>query len=699
MAKKGKSAALQKAGIAKSPPLPQGFDKWRKYVPAILIFAVSICYWTPLTSPNASIHWDAADEFQPGQQYLSYELHAGHLPFWTPYLWAGFPFLADPQLGAWYPLNWPFLLIGPSAHVFEAENLLHALVACFGAYLLAKKLFGNTAAALFAGLSYGLSGFFAGHSSHTPMFQAAAWLPWLLLLYARALESRAWRNGALASLAAGTIVLAGHFQTALYCFAALALFALAQRWSGRFRLPTSQWRRCLALVVPISLAGACLSAVATLPGLELAFHSTRTTVSALSHGEGFLTAGSLATLLYPNYYGAISGHYNGPADITQYYFYAGVLLLPLAALGLRNRAARWAGACLIVPCIWYGAGSSLGLYYLVARLPGFRSVRAPVHIWFVASLGLSLLAAAGFTWVTARWRHWWLPVVLLGITCVDLWYWNSDRNPLAYARTSYEETYGAGEQLFERAVAGSMPPLSRFDAPERIATFGPLNHPLLARVETTYGYNPLMLSRYAAYSAAMRANPKLRNGLNVLRMVDVARAALVPNPDGLARVTIPPQLVAVSSDAESLKQLSTLDPARQALVPATLAALQQDQQATARVVDFSESGYRIHYRSSTETLLRISAAFFPGWTARVEGQAREVYPIDHALMGVVVPPGEKELILEYRSNYFAAGAILSAITLLACVAVVVKQSRVRGSADAAATNARATSGGTLDVRP
>jgi hypothetical protein len=675
MSKKHKSAALRKAGAVKSSPAPsaQGFDKWRKYLPAILIFTVSICYWTPLTSPNASIQWDAADEFQPGQQYLSDELYAGHLPFWTPYIWAGFPFLADPQLGAWYPLNWPFLLIGPTVHVFEAENLLHAFLACFGAYLLAKKLFGNTAAALFAGLSYGLSGFFAAHSSHTPMFQAAAWLPWLLLLFARALEGRAWRNGALAALVAGMIVLAGHFQTALYCFAALALFALAQLLTQPLK-----WRRALPLAVLVPLSGACLSAVAVLPGLELASHSIRAAVSAVGHREGFLTAGSLATLFYPNFYGVISGNYSGPVDITQYYFYSGILLLPLAALGLRDRVARWAGTCLIVPCLWYGAGYALGLYYLVARLPGFRSIRAPVHIFFVASLGLSLLAAAGFAWVTTRWRRQWLPLLLLGITAVDLWYWNSDRNPLAYARFRYEDTYGAGEKLFERAVAGSMAPLSRFEAPERLQAFGPLDHPLEARVETTYGYNPLMLSRYADYSQAMRVNPKLKNGLNVLRMLDMRRRAVVPNPGGLSRVTVPPKLVAVSSDAASRSQLSTLDPARQALAPASLAALHQDQQATAQVVDYSGSSYRIHYRSSTETLLRISAAFFPGWRARVDGQAREVHPIDHALMGVVVPPGERDLTLEYHSTYFAAGVVGSLLTLLACVAAIATQPRFRG---------------------
>ncbi len=667
MAKKPKSATLHKTGAVKSAPVtPSPIERWRKYLPALLILAVLICYWTPLTSADASIQWDAADEFQPGQQYLSDEVHAGHLPFWTPYIWAGFPFLADPQLGAWYPLNWPFLLIGPSPRVFQAENLLHALLACFGAYLFAKKLFDNAAAALFAGLSYGLGGFFASHSSHTPMFQAAAWPPWLLLLFARAFESAAWRNGVWAALVAGMIVLAGHFQTALYCFAALALFALAQLLAE-----PAKWRRALSLALLIPVAGACMSAIAILPGLELTAHSIRATVSALGHSEGFLTAGSLVTLVYPNYYGVISENYSGPPDITQYYFYAGILLLPLAALGLQNRLARRAGACLIVPCIWYAAGYTLGLYYLVACLPGFRSIRAPVHIWFVASLGLSLLEAAGFAWVTTRWRFQWLPVFLLGVTCLDLWYWNSERNPLAYSRTTYEETYGAGQKLFERAVASSMPPLSRFEAPEHIPTFGPLSHPLLARVETTYGYNPLMLSRYSAYSKAMRANPKLKNGLNVLRMLDVERAAVVPNPDGLPRVTVPSELVAVSSDAESGRQMSTLDPARQALVPARLAAIRQDPQATAQVVDYSESRYRIHYRTSAETLLRISAAYFPGWTARIDGQAREVHPIDHALMGVVVPPGERDLILEYRSNYFVAGAAASLLTLLACAVAFV----------------------------
>jgi hypothetical protein len=43
MSKKSKSAARQKAAsVSAATPAPGGFDKWQKYLPAILIFAVLI---------------------------------------------------------------------------------------------------------------------------------------------------------------------------------------------------------------------------------------------------------------------------------------------------------------------------------------------------------------------------------------------------------------------------------------------------------------------------------------------------------------------------------------------------------------------------------------------------------------------------------------------------------------------------------
>jgi uncharacterized membrane protein YfhO len=77
--------------------------------------------------------------------------------------------------------------------------------------------------------------------------------------------------------------------------------------------------------------------------------------------------------------------------------------------------------------------------------------------------------------------------------------------------------------------------------------------------------------------------------------------------------------------------------------------------------------------------LRVSSPWFPGWTARAGGASLEVVRVDHALMGVVVPPGEGELLVEYRSTYFGLGALISLATLaLSLIALVVAIRRREG---------------------
>jgi hypothetical protein len=624
-----------------------------------------LCYWTPITSSETSILWDAADFFQPVQNYLAQELHAGRLPFWSPYPSSGFPFLADPQVGAWYPLNWPFFLIGVSPHVLVIEHWLHALLACLGAYLLAWRLLRDRPAALLAGLCYGLSGFYVGHSSHTPMLQAAAWMPWLLLLLDLALESHAPRYTILGGLAGGALILTGYFQTALYSFLALGLFAIA-----KVVLEPRRWLKIFGIALAIPVIGTTLSAIGTMPGLELTLNSIRSNLTATNRHEGEIPFGALATLVSPDHYGVLSGAYHGPQDITQFYFYAGILLLPLAIFGLRDRRLRIAGLLLVVPTIWYAMGQSAGLYRLIALLPGFKSIRAPVNIWFVPSLGLALLAAAGFAAILKRWPLAWLAPAVLVFFCVDLFYHQSATNPLAYSRQSYDELYGSREDLFRQAVASSLPPLTRFDGAASLASFGPLAHYLDQRTEVTYSYNPLELSRYAAFVGTMRSNRQLGQDLNISRRLERRTGNIRVVDDPLGRANFPKQLIAVNSDEESRRSLMALDPAQEALVPSSVAVTAQDAKGFAEVREFTPGHYRIHYRCATPSLLRVSNAYFPGWKAQAAGQDVPVVPVDYALLGLVVPAGDRDVTLDYHSNYLLPGAAVSLVSLLACAALL-----------------------------
>jgi 4-amino-4-deoxy-L-arabinose transferase-like glycosyltransferase len=94
-------------------------------------------------------------------------------------------------------------------------------------------------------------------------------------------------------------------------------------------------------------------------------------------------------------------------------------------------------------------------------------------VWFVVALGLALLGGAGFDWANKRFPHPALAAIALAILFVDLYYWNSANNKLAYARDSYETLYGAGEQRFQQLVAATQPPLTRFHAPSGLTASAP----------------------------------------------------------------------------------------------------------------------------------------------------------------------------------------------------------------------------------
>ena len=193
-------------------------------------------------------------------------------------------------------------------------------------------------------------------------------------------------------------------------------------------------------------------------------------------------------------------------------------------------------------------------------------------------------------------------------------------------------------------------------------------------MEVTYGYGPLVLATYEDFTTAMKTNPKLRNDLNVTRFMENrgGQLKLEANPDALARVNFPRSVQRVASVDESRRSLATLDPAERAIIPAATPEFQQDAAATATVVEHSAGRYRIRYRAATDSLVRVSVSYFPGWQARVDGRKLEVLHVDHALMGVIVPAGEKELLLEYHSTYFPLGAAISLLGVAACAIVAFR---------------------------
>ncbi|MEW5987185.1 MAG: hypothetical protein AB1791_11165, partial [Chloroflexota bacterium] len=77
--------------------------------------------------------------FYPYWQAAAEALRAGRVPLWNPDLFMGAPFLANSQVGFFYPLNWPLWLLLPTPYAVSASILLHLFIAGWGTYLAGRR--------------------------------------------------------------------------------------------------------------------------------------------------------------------------------------------------------------------------------------------------------------------------------------------------------------------------------------------------------------------------------------------------------------------------------------------------------------------------------------------------------------------------------------------------------------------------------
>jgi hypothetical protein len=651
--------------------------------PLLLLLGLLVCAFYAPQLATGTVQYDGVDVHYASQRFFSDALRSGRLPFWTPYIFGGFPFLADVQVGAWYPLNWPFFLAGIGPSSISGELLLHSLIGCAGAYMLGVRLFAKPLPALATAMFYGLSGWFATHSQHVGMFQTAAWLPWLVVLLDKLGERIIAPRLALAGLLGAALALPGHFQVALYAFCG------AGAWAMLDALLLRAWRRALRRTVALAavgVGGAVLSAVMILPGLELVGLSIRSRLNARATPDlGYFQLDSLLTLVQPDHYGLLSGNYSGPGDVTQHFFYAGIVLVPLALVGAFNARALRMALLLGLPFLWYALGPAAGLFRVIARLPGFSSVELPMHGWFLPALGLALLGGAGVSTLAARLRPGWI-VVLLAAVFVDTLVFNQLLNPLAFARESFDTLYGIPLRAFAARVQAAQPPVKRLHGPP-LAAVGYRNHPLQSRVETTYGYNPLELVAYAEYVDAAEENPRLIDGLAATHLL-AENLTILPNPDALPLAFFARRVISVPDIAAATEHLAELDPAAETMLIGAAPDVHADPTATASVVERGDDRVVIHVRTSSPNLLRVAIPAFPGWHASLNGVELAVLGADLAFQGIVVPAGEGDVRLEYTPRWFWVGALISSLALVAC-AVALGHAVVRRSIGTAHARRRA----------
>lgn len=383
---------------------------------ALALATAWFLYVVPWLFQGYVIPWDAKDYYYPALRFLAAALAQGESGEWNPYLYSGFPAVADPQ--SWYftPTFRLFAAIdaAPTMTRMDAVELLHLLLGAIGLLMLCRAIGLRPLAATIAGLVFMFGGVAASRLQHSLMIVSYAWLPWALLLLTLACDSprrgRRLIYAAAFGLVAGLMAVNRDQVAFLNC---LLLLGMAG-WQVARRIwpqPRAALRTAIELV-PAAVTGFLVLAIPMLLTLDLLAMSTRPEVDFTTATHASLQPASLLTMLYPDIYGSLQpGGYWGPGrppwvglsafgynatDEAVSHLYIG--LVPLALLGaaftirkLHHPYRRFFLAAFIVSLLY-----TIGVYTPVFRViydwvPGVDLFRRPNDAAFLVNTGFAIL--------------------------------------------------------------------------------------------------------------------------------------------------------------------------------------------------------------------------------------------------------------------------------------------------------------------
>lgn len=371
-----------------------------------LLLGLVILFFNRLALTNLILaRGDTFLYFYPYWSAAAEALQAGRLPLWNPDLFMGAPFLANSQVGFFYPLNWPLWLLLPTPYAVSATIVLHVAIAAVGMFFVGRRLLGlPTSAALFTAVSFALSGYLTAQVEHVNQLQGMAWLSWFFVVLGdwrtggwRLSLRRGWWLAVLFALQ----LFAGHTQTTFITIVCLAIF-LAVFFIGPHAERVAdgkQWStRSTSYLFPFLLGGSVallLTAVQLIPTIELSQLSSRqgglTVNEALSFSWNPLLA---AQSLLPAYNQSLFSEYVAFLPLTV------LLLAVVGAWQWRRETAVFALLLLVMVSLLLALGQFNPLNWLLARFPGFNLFRAPARWLLLYTFGTTLLAGRGLVRVS-----------------------------------------------------------------------------------------------------------------------------------------------------------------------------------------------------------------------------------------------------------------------------------------------------------
>jgi len=409
--KKQDKKELKRGNTVSLPDIPV-------WLPMTVFTLFTLIFFWDILIGNSFFWEDFIEYVYPVQSFAAVEFSNGIIPFWNPYSFMGMPFLADLQVGFFYPLNRILTLFisngSLSVWAVEFMIIIHFFIAQLCFYILGRYFKISSIGSMIGAVSYTFSMLLVCHVIHPMIVIHLAWLPLILKFFVEGLDSGKLTKSIFAGLILGMTMLSGHPQMTLYIGLLLGLVFIWNLIAAVKKDGLKGIRPFLQIAggaLPIIIAIGIFS-IQYLPSVKLAEQSQRNETTYEKAVEGSLEFKSIYLSVVPGILGNVTGnaeekptYYNKVDGSVQTHFfwetafYFGVTALFLGFFGVLRLYKTRTGAMLLFLSVFaflFALGRDGVVFNLMYNLPFFGTFRNPGRIMFFVILSFSLLAGFGF---------------------------------------------------------------------------------------------------------------------------------------------------------------------------------------------------------------------------------------------------------------------------------------------------------------
>ena len=423
----------------------------KKSWPIIVLIFLDAIFFAPLFLPNQKLivtpEFGGGDTITiqlPYKYKLCEKVKQFALPFWSKDMAAGYPLLAEGEIGAFNPVNLATCFFFDYKTAFNLQIALHTFIGQVGLLILSAELGLTVFAGLFLSVLFPFTPLLLMNYMQITLVYPLFYLPYLLYSLLKLIKDGSFRSFLLLSFFVFLQFTVSHYQTFFISFIFLAGFLLSYLHIDRKR---KKKIRLLFFFFLAYIVGVLLAGFQLVPSIEFFMNSNRSSEiygSFASTYDQNLGIKNFLTLFSPYLFGkpqngTLSDGMALPWEGTFFIYYCPLFFLILFFLYSKNHYGKEVKSLILsfffILLIALGKNSPI---YFIHSFPIFSSFRYPSRFVFILVFILTVFSAYGLDFLVRRiptdlYRKFFVFLVL-GVVLFESYSFNYDFHVLLDAK-------------------------------------------------------------------------------------------------------------------------------------------------------------------------------------------------------------------------------------------------------------------------